>query len=110
MKRGNLIGIVILTFSLSLFFVASIAKAETPEGEKKSLAEILNLKTASLIQKSDAQTETAGEGKTAEQVSISLNQELGAFVDFKSPYPREIETKRSRDDRRAVIGFHFLIP
>ncbi len=113
MKKSNtLIGIFILTFSLSFLFSPSVAKAGSPKEAKKSLASILNLHTYSLMeQKSLPRPEAASENKTHEQFCIALNQELDAFADFKSPYPtEEIRTKNTRDDVRAVIGFHILLP
>jgi hypothetical protein len=110
-KRSILMSIFILTFSLSVLFSASVAKAETAKGTAKNLASILNLKAASLTeQKSTPPAATARASKALKQVCVSLNQGLDAFLDLKSPYPQhEIRTKNSRDDIRAVIGFHFMI-
>jgi hypothetical protein len=51
----------------------------------------------------------AAENKTPKQVSVAVNPELDAYLDFKSPYREELRTKDTRDDVRAVIGFHFLL-
>lgn len=112
MKKSNtLIGIFILAFSLSFLLAPSGARAESQKEAKKSLASILNLHSYSLMeQKSPPRPEAASERKTQKQVSIAVNRELDAFVDFKSPYPEEIRTKNTRDDVRAVIGLHFRLP
>ena len=111
MKKSNtLIGIFII-FSLSFLVATLRANAESPKEAKKSLASILNLHTYSLMeQKSPPRSEAASENKKHDQFCIALNQELDAFADFKSPYPtEEIRTKNTRDDVRAVIGFHFFL-
>jgi hypothetical protein len=111
MKKSNiLIGIFILSFSLSFLFAPSGAKAESQKDAKKSLASILNLQTGSLMeQKPHPQSETVREARTLKQVCVSLNEELDAFVDFKSPYPQALRTRNTRDDVRAVVGFHFFL-
>ena len=110
MKKSNtLIGIFII-FSLSFLVAASGANAESQKEAPKSLAAVLNLKATSLMELiTPPPAEAASENKPPKQVSIALNRELDAFVDFKSPYPEEIRTKNTRDDVRAVIGFHFLL-
>jgi hypothetical protein len=109
-KSIRLIGVFIVLFSVGFLFSATGARAETARGAKKSLASILNLKATSLTeQRSTPQTETARQVKTLKQVCISLDQGLDAFLDLKSPYRQELRTKNSRDDIRAVIGFHFLL-
>ncbi len=108
MKQGS--AALVLFFSLSLLFVASGVKAESQKETPKSLASILNLKTTSLMELiSPPPAEGANENKPPKQVCISVNQELDAFVDFRSPYPQAITTKNTREDVRAVIGFHFLL-
>ncbi len=111
MKNSNtLIGIFILTFFLSFLFAASGVKAESQKDAPKSLASILNLKATSLMELINPRSaEAAPESKPPKQVCISVNREVDAFVDFRSPYPQEITTKDSREDVRAVIGFHFLL-
>ena len=110
-KRSILISIFVLTFSLSFLFSASGTKAETATGAVKSLASILNLKATSLTdQKSSTESVTVRTSRALKQVCVSVDQGLDAFLDLKSPYPQhEIRTKNSRDDIRAVIGFHFMI-
>ena len=109
MKRSSLIGIFVLLLSIGFLFAASGARAETKEA-KKSLAAILNLKAASLTgQKGISESEMVRQAKALKQVCVSLSQGLDAFLDLKSPYEREIRTRNSRDDIRAVIGFHFMM-
>lgn len=109
MKCSTLISILVLTFTLSFLFAASGAKAETAQDDSKSLASTLNLKATSLMgQKSSTESITARTSKALKQVCVSVDQGLDAFLDLKSPYPQDpIRTKNSRDDVRAVVGFHF---
>ncbi len=111
MKKSNtLIGIFII-FSLSFLVATSGANAESPKEAPKSLAAILNLKATSLMELiTPPPAEAASESKPPKQVNISVNRELDAFVDFKSPYPQGLMTKDTRDDVRAVVGFHILLP
>jgi hypothetical protein len=110
-KSISITGAFVLIFFLSLLFAASTARAETAQAAKtRSLASLLNLRAFSLMeQKSSPKSETAVRSKLLKQVCVSVNRGLDAFLDLTSPYRQELRTRNSREDVRAVIGFHFLM-
>jgi len=89
-----------------LAFPLVAAAGPQPEGQNTSVSFLRLEATGPVVYGKRTAGEKTGRSDASHAVSIPLNHDVDAFVDFTQPSLQDVTRKKNTPDIRTVFGFH----